>query len=146
MAEQQSVALQDLNNTAKKFFEQKAKIAKMKEDQKAQQEILDDLESKILSVFEAHEMEKLHIPGHGLLYETARFTVPTPKSLDDKTKFFDYLKERGIFFEMASVNSQTLNSFYKAELERAVAEGNSDFKLPGIGEPSHVKSLSSRKS
>jgi hypothetical protein len=36
---------------------------------------------------------------------------------------------------MISINSQSLNSFYKSELEIAKEQGNVGFKIPGIAEP-----------
>lgn len=61
--------------------------------------------------------------------------VPTPKEDSDKEAFFNYLKEKGIFLQMASVHSQTLNSFYKKELEAAQEKGDVGFNIPGIGPP-----------
>lgn len=143
--EGQKITVEQLDGLCLDLFDKREQKNKLQEQLKAVQADLDSLESKIIAVMDETEKEKIHVKGKGLIYTTDRFTVPTPKNLDDKKKFFKHLTERGIFFEMVSVNSQTLNTFYKSEMENAVARGDVDFKLPGIGEPSHVRTLSVRK-
>lgn len=127
------------------FLDQRAKKDDATAALKVEETKLRDLEGKLLMHMEETEQEQVHIPGRGKIHTVDRFTVPVPKNMDDKKAFFKHLTERGIFFEMASVNSQTLNSFYKSEMEAAIARGDSDFKLPGIAEPSHIRTLSVRK-
>lgn len=55
-----------------------------------------------------------------------------PKDLEAKKLFFSYLEEKGVFDELVSVNSQTLNSWVQAEIEAAEEAGNFDFQLPGL--------------
>jgi hypothetical protein len=90
-------------------------------------------------------MEKFYVEGHGLLHTVDRFTVPVPKTIEQKKQFGKYLQEKGIFWELMSVNSATLNSFHKTELEAAISRGDVDFKLPGIGDPSHIRTLNIKK-
>lgn len=139
------IGLTQFDGICKQFFDQRATVQGIKDKLKEEQEKLDVLESQLLHIMEETNREKVHVAGHGLIYTVDRFTVQTPKSLDDKKRLFKYLTDKGIFFEMASVNSQTLNSFYKTEMEQAVSEGNVDFKIPGVGDPSHIRTLSVRK-
>jgi hypothetical protein len=46
---------------------------------------------------------------------------------------------------MISVNSQTLNSFAKKELEAAKETGDIDFKIPGLGEPTLTEMIALRR-
>lgn len=73
------------------------------------------------------------------------FSVATPKTPEAKAQFFDYLKEKGIFEDLISVNSKTLNAFYKQELQIAQEAGAVDFKIPGLDEPFYKQSLSFKK-
>lgn len=55
-----------------------------------------------------------------------------PADMESKMKFFDYLKEKGVFDEIVTVNSQTLNSWSQSEIEAAEVAGNFDFTIPGL--------------
>lgn len=145
MSQTKEITLQNFEQLCTDFFKQKALIAEKQAEVDAMKDELDEHKRTLLAFMESHEKEKHFVKGHGTIYIKERFTVPTPKSLEEKKTFFDYLEKRGIFLEMASVNSQTLNSFYKTEMETAIAEGNSDFKLPGIGEPTMSRTLETRK-
>lgn len=61
-------------------------------------------------------------------------TVRVPKG-DAREEFFNYLKDTGEFDTLITVNSQTLNGWYKREQIRAEEEGRlTEFKVPGIEE------------
>jgi hypothetical protein len=75
---------------------------------------------------------------------TARTSVKVPATPEDRQKFFDYLKGQGIYEQMITVHSATLNSYYKAEFNAAMEAGR-DFDIPGLGPASVSKSLSVRK-
>lgn len=142
---QESITLEKFERLCIELFKQRAVVDEASEKHKIETNKMEELKSKILSFMEQNEKDKYPVKGHGLIYTVDRFTVPTPKSTDDKKKFFGYLEKKGIFLEMASVNSATLNSFYKTEMEIAIAKGNVDFAIPGIGEPSHVRTINLRK-
>lgn len=71
----------------------------------------------------------------------------TPKTLEQKELFFNYLKEKGIFDEMVTINSRTLNSYAATECEVQYDQGNFDFTIPGLekGEPAYKVSLKKNK-
>jgi hypothetical protein len=142
---QDKITLEDFKKTCTELFAQRTKVDEMTALLKVEADKLDDLKSKVLVCLEQHEMEKYHVEGFGLIFTSERFTVPTPKSVEAKKEFGKYLQKKGIFWELMSVNSQTLNSFYKTEMEAAIAKGDVDFKVPGIGEPSHMRVLNVRK-
>ncbi len=82
---------------------------------------------------------------HGLASVSYRTSVKTPKTPEDKAAFYAYLKEKGLYDQMISVNSATLNSFFKDALETAKREGKDDFVVPGLGEVTVTPNLSFRK-
>jgi len=64
----------------------------------------------------------------------------------DRKLFFDYLKEKGIFDSMITINSQTLNSYAKNVFETAEREGTLlETSIPGLGEPEATPILQVRK-
>ncbi len=92
--------------------------------------------------------EKTFKSEFGTVTKVTDFSVKMPQG-EDKEKFFNYLKERGAFESLVSVNYQTLNSYYKEQKELAVAaaKANGDamaalnFSLPGIGEPKSFETI-----
>lgn len=136
--------LKQLNTLCDSLAETREKKARLNAQLKELNEAEERDETKILEMLEAAELDSFD-GTKGKVSIVNRFTVRVPQSIDDKQKLFDYLKKRKIFFELVSVNSQTLNSFYKKEMEIAAGEGNTDFKIPGVGEPGVKKTLSFRK-
>ena len=77
--------------------------------------------------------------------EKWRFNLPD-KDNGDMTKFFDYAKEIGAYDRLATVNSNSFNSFVLAEWEEAKKQGKGmEFNIPGVSEPKLFKQFSFRK-
>jgi len=98
----------------------------------------------ILKTLELMDMDS--VKAHGFLfYKQTSTSVTTPKTSEEKQALFEFLQSKGIFLEIASVNSQTLNSLYKSLAAEAEEQGNYDFKMPGVGEPTTYTSLKLRR-
>lgn len=72
-------------------------------------------------------------------------SVTTPKTIEEKGAFLDYVGGKYgdvVKWDYISVNSQKLNSFYKAEREEAAYNQNMDFEIPGVGKESIYYKLS----
>ena len=117
----------DLNKVLKKINERLAK-----------------LERQLIEAMNAQQIENFK-NEHGNFGITHRFTVRVPQNPDSKRAFFDYLKERNQFEGMATIQSNTLNKWYKDEIEAAKARGDFDFQVPGIEEAGISEYLSVRK-
>lgn len=108
---------------------------------------LEELEAKILQTLADHEMTS-YKSTHGTIVRSLRYSVRTPKTLEEKTAFFDWLhksKGRDVYWTYVSINSASLNAFYKAEMKAAKESGDFDFKIPGLAEPEATPVLSRRK-
>jgi len=68
-----------------------------------------------------------------------------PQDDSSRNAFFAYLKERGVYDSMITVNANTLKSYIKAEVELAEAEGNIGFIPAGIEETEYRTVYSLRK-
>lgn len=90
-------------------------------------------EEKALAMLSDAELKNFRCDS-GTIGMTERLSVKTPKLPEDRDAFFAYLRDRGLFDQMISVNSATLNSFYKSEFEQAKERGDAEFKIPGINE------------
>lgn len=106
---------------------------------------LAEVEAKILATLEAQELTSFK-SKHGTVVRSSRFSVRVPADTDAKVEFFKWLNTKGrdIYWKYVTVNSNSLNSLYKQEMEVAKEEGNIDFKIPGIGAPTYSPVLSRR--
>lgn len=83
------------------------------------------------TMLEGLGLDKFHTASGTFSY-TYSETWRVPKTPEQREAFFNYLKEKGIYDEMVSVNSNSLNSFAKTEEQNALDEGNFDFRIPGL--------------
>lgn len=61
------------------------------------------------------------------------------KEREEKESFYEYLKSKDLFYDLLTVNSQTLNSWYKKEEEIALENGVLEFQIPGVKVSYYVK-------
>lgn len=73
----------------------------------------------------------------GKLKIVEKWSVTLPKTAEEKTAFFDFLRERGLFDSMATVNANSLNAFYMREWKECEDRGEDPmtFSMPGIPAP-----------
>ncbi len=91
----------------------------------------DQKEAELLNVMEVCELDRFDGPDCAVFRNT-RSSVATPKTEAERLAFFGYLKKIGEFDNLITVNSQTLNSWYKAELQAAEQRGDIEFDVPGL--------------
>jgi hypothetical protein len=113
---------------------------------KAADQVVDGLELKLLEVL-TNLGKTSYQSRAGTFGITHRMSVRVPSMPDDKKAFFEYLQSKGVFDQMATVNSATLNAYYKAEAEAAAQSGQGmEFSIPGIGEPTINQIVTFRRS
>lgn len=140
------ITMQELDALGKLIFKQKNLCDELDKSLTEQKATLTKLQSKMISVLDKFGRCNYSIPGSGMLIKTERMSVTLPKSPEEKEAFYNYLKEKSLFEDIVSVNSMTLNAFYKKEFDIACEEGRSvGFKIPGISEPRTVLTLNVRK-
>lgn len=109
---------------------------------------LDSLEQESVRVLNALG-KKSFAAEAGLLTKVVKWQVKQPETEEDKQKFFAYLKEKGIYEQTISVNSQKLLSLYLQEWEAVKESGDPidalNFRIPGIKEATSYETLSFRK-
>jgi len=142
-----NITLADFEELVGQSYKLADEIAEMERvTLKPMKERLDNLDSQILEHLTKLDMTSFK-SKHGTVVRSNRYSVQTPKSIQEKKEFFEWLNSKGdeVYWSYTSVNSQSLNALYKAELEVAKSEGNLEFKIPGIGEPTATPILSRRK-
>lgn len=125
-----------------RVLEQEAKDAYSR---KAEQ--VTELEQKVLSVLEAHNMKNFNVDGVGTVYASEKFQVSYPKDPVKAAQFRAFCLSNG-FENMLTVNHQTLNSQFKARKEELELQGLlrevSDV-FPGVEEPKVYRTIGFRK-
>lgn len=92
---------------------------------KPQQEKVDELEARILQTLIDHDMTS-YKSKHGTVIKSLRYSVKTPKSIEEKTAFFEWLnktKGREVYWNYVTINSQSLNAFIKQKWRRQKRRG-----------------------
>lgn len=122
-------------------FSIRTQIKELEQQTKPLQEALDNLEREIVAELEEKKLTSFDSIS-GKVIKTVRTSVKIPQG-DDKFQFFDYLREKGQFEALATVNSAQLNKWYKEELELAQKEKKM-LVIPGLGLPTSSVGLSFR--
>lgn len=128
---------EEFNELCKKSFALQKTIAQIeREEIDPLKEELRTIDGKIIEELQSLGVNSFK-SGGGTVSLVTRYSVRTPKEPEDKEALFEYLRSKGddVYYHYVSVNSQSLQSFYKAELEQAKEAGDFDFKVPGVGEP-----------
>lgn len=139
-----NLTIAELEDLCSRIAEQRRVCDEISARHKEENKKLDLMENGILAALEQLGKDNYR-SNVGTFSITHRTSVKVPQG-DDKMSFLDYLKERGIHDSMVTVNSQTLNGWYRQEFEQARSEGRlMEFSIPGIGEPVINKLISFRK-
>lgn len=125
--------IDEMNKICEEISGLRTHVAEIGKEKKHAQLELDEKEAQLLQWMQDAGMHSYASPA-GKFGLSARTSVKTPKTPDDRAAFFTWLRERGLFDQMITVNSQTLNALYKNELEQAQASGADDVTIPGINE------------
>lgn len=139
--ENHDAKLKELIDLAANIVELRDKEKEASDAKKVITAKLEIAEIKALELLQANNLKQFRAPAC-LLSLAFLTSAKTPKTPEDKAALFAYLKEINRYDDMVSVNSQTLNSFYKEQLELAKERGEDDIQIPGITEVTVLPRLS----
>ena len=126
-----TATVEQLDKYIEEYAAQRDKADEAEKKAAEENKKLTKMENKILEYLEALGRTSYDAPIGKFTRET-RYSVKLPQG-EDKEKFFEYLKERGVFEDMVHMNSKTLQSFYRTEMEaHADIPG---WKVPGCADP-----------
>lgn len=103
---------------------------------------LEKVESLVINTLQANKRTNYKVDGVASVSLSHRESYTTPKTNEDKTKLFNYIKGKygdQALMSMVGINSQTLNSWAKQESETGVMQ------IPGLEAPTATETLSVRK-
>lgn len=129
--------IDELEKLCEDAFLLKAKCDSIEESLSLEKEELNAVNKKILAVLELYGKKHWEHPL-GKIEMRERTSVKTPKTEEEKKLFFEWLEQKGVYWQYVTVNSQSLNALYNAEFE---SNDDLGFKIPGIGEPEVFKQI-----
>ncbi len=104
---------------------------------------LEEAEKSVINALKASGKSKYELEGVGLVYISHKETYPTPKTNEQKTLLFNYIKAKhgpDALMSMVSINHNTLNSWAAKEVE-----ADPMLQLPGLESPTATETLNFRK-
>lgn len=136
------VTVEEVKQMIERLSEERLRYDIKKAELSKQGEAVDTLEGLIISTLESLNLKsfKSDIATVDIAYRTS---VKLPQD-QEREKFFAYLKEIGAFDALISVNSNTLNGWYKKEAEKASKEHRL-LRIPGLDMPTTSPILKMRK-
>lgn len=139
------ISVEDLNSLSERYALAKKDYDEKKKLSSEANELVEMLKAELLEKLKKSGLKKFH-SSVGLVSTTHKFSVTTPKTIDEKRALLEHFRIQGedVFYTYASVNSQTLNSYYNKMSEEAAMRGET-FTLPGVGEPTIIENISFRK-
>lgn len=99
---------------------------------------------QILEALKQAGKSKYHVDDVGTISIDAKTVVRVPNTIEAKQAFFQYLAENlteEAMTAMMTVNSNTLNAWYKEKLDEASSKGILGFSVPGIEQPTMREGL-----
>jgi len=121
--------------TVKQIEAMIAESFRMKEQYAEAKKIASEYYNK-LSKIQAEVIEVLmdlgktkYVSDSGTFSFKVNETFRVPKTPEDRERFFNFLKEKEIYEDMITVNSATLNSWAKLEIENST---ELDYQIPGL--------------
>ncbi len=135
-----SVTLEQIESLGREIVNGRAEVEAAADVKKELEKKVVALEQKMLEVL--HETGRHNFPlADGTnVYIHRRLAFTIPKTPEQRIEFFNYLRDKGVFDNMITVNHNTLNSYCKAEYE--AAEGRGELvSIPGISAPTEFESI-----
>lgn len=139
-----AVTVQQLEEKIKVYKEQKELVEQAEYEVEKLKKEMNNTGQWLQEFMEQHNKTS-YKSCYGNLIMTTRFSVSMPKEPEKREALFNYLKEKGIYENLITINHQSLNSFYKEEMESHLNKGELDFTLPGVSEPSAHRTISLRR-
>ena len=106
-----------------------------------------EIEWQLMDILEDAGLDKFE-SSQGTFSFSYHESVKMPQDTKGREKLFQYLKDVGDYDRLISINSQRLNSWYKAEQDEWLQhekEKGGEFKIPGLEEPSVYRKVYLRK-
>lgn len=140
----QPVTTSDIDNIAQQYYEARKNYEAKKEESSLAFAKYEELELKLIAMLESVNKDDYSVKGLGKFKISHKLSVRVPDSPESKDAFFKWVEDKygkeGLN-KYRTVNSNSLNSLYKAVLDECVSKGEEFKGIEGIGEPTSRSSL-----
>lgn len=140
----QPVTTSDIDNIAQQYYEARKDYEAKKEESSLAFAKYEELELKLIAMLESVNKDDYSVKGLGKFKISHKLSVRVPDSPESKDAFFKWVEDKygkeGLN-KYRTVNSNSLNSLYKAVLDECVSKGEEFKGIEGIGEPTSRSSL-----
>lgn len=134
MMPEKTISLAEATSLLDELWLAKKSVEEAEEVSEARKKVYRELKDRVLSVLDAACIERLEGTACKVT-RVERTSVKVPAEQDARDQFFSYLKDRGLYDSLITVNSQTLNAMYRRECEAAFERGELAPEIPGLAEP-----------
>lgn len=131
------ISLHSMDKAVKSIRDLRDTYAKAKKLSDEAYEHVKRAEAELILMMEKSERSVYIVEGVGRVRISHEMSVQTPKTLDEKKAFFEWLaknKGQDVADAYMSINSQSLNSLYN-ELQEEAASRGEILQVDGLGEP-----------
>ena len=142
-----SMTFEEIDELLQKMYDLDAEIEADKEVMKEKNKRLAKLQEIGLAALKELGREKYKDPKGREIYIHEYWSVKIPAEMEAKKKLFAHFKQRGeeILWKYATVNSNSLKSYYLTEWNIAKEEGRGmEFQIPGVEPATLFESLGMR--
>lgn len=142
-----SMTLAEMDKLLADMFSLKLEIEADEEKVSEKRKKLEGMKAQSVLAMKEHDRTS-YKSDVGTISITEKWSVNVPQTPEDKKALFNHFKEKGqeVLWKYATVNSNSLNSYFLAEWEAAKERGEGmGFTLPGLQEPKLFETLSMRK-
>ncbi len=138
---QENISIPEFDQIVEAVLAKRSEIEEIQNKLKEETAVLEKMNLKVLAYLKQLNRDSYKTPK-GSVGIQRRTSVTMPKDPEAREKFFSYLKQTNQYNELITVNSQTLNAWYKAEREQAEREQRAlGFEIPGLGQPSTFETI-----
>jgi hypothetical protein len=118
-------------------YDTKRKVATLAHDR------AEDIDRQIIDALKKAGKSKYFVDGLGTMSIIPKSIVRVPGTIEAKKEFFKYLRSisEEVLYSLATVNSNSLNSWYAARLDEASGKGVLGFSVPGLDQPTMRETL-----
>lgn len=139
----QKITVQEIKDTIQRLAVVRDEIDKRTDDMKPFTEEKESLQAKLTLMLKEIGEDSFK-SEFGTISKITNLTVKLPKG-EDREEFFNYLRERGSFESLVTIDYQTLNAYYREQREQAIENGDAiaalNFSLPGIGQANSFETI-----
>lgn len=126
------ITISEMDNAVDSLSELKKQVSFLQGEIDAKNYQIREIEEKLMSYLEYFGKDK-YVAKNCTIDIREHTSVRIPATEEQKEEFFNYLRSQSedLYRRMATVNSRSLNSYYKQELDIARDEGR-ELSIPGL--------------